>query len=141
MVTWLKNLRNLYIFSFQFKKIITRYRRIEYNLNVMRLSACLDFNPIMVDNYSCMLPSLIALIGSGVRLYDCPYLYLFISVGRDRCFLSVAWPTWVQLVFSFAPELVSYFAPRSLHRRAAYLICKSPFLINHGGYHDLFVCP
>ena len=39
-------------FSFQFGKIITRYRRIGYNLNVMRQSACLVFNPIMVDNYA-----------------------------------------------------------------------------------------
>ena len=34
-------------FSFQFRKIITRY-----NLNVMRQSACLVFNPIMADNYA-----------------------------------------------------------------------------------------
>ena len=27
-------------------------RRIGYNLNVMRQSACLFFNPIMVDNYA-----------------------------------------------------------------------------------------
>ena len=27
-------------------------RRIGYNLNVMRQSACLVFNPIMVDNYA-----------------------------------------------------------------------------------------
>ena len=39
-------------FSFQFRKIITRYRRIDYNLNVMRQSACLVFNPITVDNYA-----------------------------------------------------------------------------------------
>ena len=39
-------------FSFQFIKIITRYGRIGYNLIVMRQSACLDFNPIMVDNYA-----------------------------------------------------------------------------------------
>ena len=37
--------------SFQFRKIITRYRRIGYNLNVMRQSACLVFNPIVVNNY------------------------------------------------------------------------------------------
>ena len=36
-------------FSFQFKKIITRYRHISCNLNVMRQSACLVFSPIMVD--------------------------------------------------------------------------------------------
>ena len=37
---------------FQFRKIITRYRRTGYNLNVMRQSACLVFNPITVDNYA-----------------------------------------------------------------------------------------
>ena len=39
-------------FSFQFRKIIKRFRHIGYNLNVMRQSACLVFNPIMVDNYA-----------------------------------------------------------------------------------------
>ena len=40
-------------FSFQFrKKNITCYRRIVCNLNVMRQSACLVFNPVMVDNYA-----------------------------------------------------------------------------------------
>ena len=39
-------------FSFQFRKLITRYPRIGYNLNVMRQSACLVFNPIMADNYA-----------------------------------------------------------------------------------------
>ena len=41
-------------FSFQFRKIITRNRRIGYNWNVMRQSAwhCLVFNLIMVDNYA-----------------------------------------------------------------------------------------
>ena len=36
-------------FSFQFRKIIIRYKRIDY---VMRQSACLVFNLIMVDNYA-----------------------------------------------------------------------------------------
>ena len=31
---------------------VIRYRRISYNLNVMRPSACLVFNPIVVDNYA-----------------------------------------------------------------------------------------
>ena len=42
--------------------------------------------------------------------------------------------------FSFAPELVGYSAPRDLHRRAAYSICESLFLIHQDVYHDLFVC-
>ena len=39
-------------FSFQFRKIIACYKRIGYNLNIMRQSACLVFNPIMVHNYA-----------------------------------------------------------------------------------------
>ena len=39
-------------FTFQCRNFITRYRRIGYNLNVMRQSACLDLNPIMVDKYA-----------------------------------------------------------------------------------------
>ena len=31
------------------------YRRIGYNLNVMWQSACLVFNPVMVDNYTVFL--------------------------------------------------------------------------------------
>ena len=40
------------IFLVSSEKIITRYRRIGYILNVMRQAACLVFNPIMVDNYA-----------------------------------------------------------------------------------------
>ena len=47
-----KKLKGINDFSFQFRIIITRNRRIGYNLNVMRQSACLVFNPIMVDNYA-----------------------------------------------------------------------------------------
>ena len=47
-----KKLIGINDFPFQFRKIITRYRRIGYNLNVMRQSACLVFNPIMVDKYA-----------------------------------------------------------------------------------------
>ena len=43
-------------YSFQSRKIIiTHYRSIGYNLNVMQQSACLVFNPIMVDNYAAFL--------------------------------------------------------------------------------------
>ena len=38
-------------FSDQFKKIIVRYKRIGYNINIMRQSACLVFNPITVNNF------------------------------------------------------------------------------------------
>ena len=39
-------------FSFQLRKIITRYRRIGYNLTVMLQSTCLVFNPIMAVYYA-----------------------------------------------------------------------------------------
>ena len=90
-----KKLIGINDFSFQFRKIITRYRRIGYNLNVMRQSACLVFNPLMVDNYAASFNC------TPVRLYDGPDLKLFILVGWGRSFLSVAWPTGVQLVFFF----------------------------------------
>ena len=41
-------------FSDQFRKIIMRNKHIGYNLNVLRQSACLVINPIMVDGYAAL---------------------------------------------------------------------------------------
>ena len=41
-------------FSDQFKKIIMRYKRIGYNLNGMRQSACLVIDPINVAGYATL---------------------------------------------------------------------------------------
>ena len=38
-------------FSDQFKKIIKHNIKVEYNLDVIRQSACLVLNPIMVSSY------------------------------------------------------------------------------------------
>ena len=38
----------------QFRKIIVRYKRIGYNINIMRQSACLVFNPITVNNFASL---------------------------------------------------------------------------------------
>ena len=38
-------------FSDQFKKIVKRYKRVGYNLDIMRQSACLVVNPITVYSY------------------------------------------------------------------------------------------
>ena len=38
-------------FSDQFKKIVKRYIRVGYNLDIMRQSACLVLNPITVHSY------------------------------------------------------------------------------------------
>ena len=41
-------------FSDQFRKIILRYKRIGYNLNLMRQSACLVINPVTVDGNAAL---------------------------------------------------------------------------------------
>ena len=42
-------------FSDQFRKIILRYKRIGYNLNVIGQSTCFVINPITVDGYAALL--------------------------------------------------------------------------------------
>ena len=49
-----KKIRGMTDFSDQFRKIIMGYKRIGYNLNVMRRSACLVNNPITVDSYAAL---------------------------------------------------------------------------------------
>ena len=49
-----KKIRGMTDFSDQFRKIKIRYKRIDYNLNVMRQSVCLVNNPITVDGYSTL---------------------------------------------------------------------------------------
>ena len=54
LVYKLKKIRGMTDFSDQFRKIIMRYKRIGYNLNEMRQSACLVFNPIKVGGYAAL---------------------------------------------------------------------------------------
>ena len=42
-------------FSEPFRKLINRYKRIGYNPYIMRQTACLVMNPIMVDDYASLL--------------------------------------------------------------------------------------
>ena len=41
-------------FSEQFRKLINRYKRIGYSLDIMRQTACLVVNPIIVDGYASL---------------------------------------------------------------------------------------
>ena len=66
-------------------------------------------------------------------------MYYF-PFNTDWMDMSQKEPPGSNWCFSFAPELVGYSAPRDLHRRAAYSICESWFLIHQDVYHDLFVC-
>ena len=42
-------------FSEQFRKLINRYKRIGYSPDIMRQTACLVVNPIIVDGYASLL--------------------------------------------------------------------------------------
>ena len=39
-------------FFFHFKKIIVRYKKIGYNIDVLRQTACLVVNPIKVNSFA-----------------------------------------------------------------------------------------
>ena len=41
-------------FSEQFRKLINRYKRIGYSLDIMPQTACLVVNPIIVDGYASL---------------------------------------------------------------------------------------
>ena len=69
-------------FSDRFRKIIIRHKRIGCDLNVMRQSACLVFNPITVDNFAA----------------------LFSCTSVDRASDSMMAPTGAQLMIFFASE-------------------------------------
>ena len=71
------------IFLISSEKIIVRYKRIGHNINIMRKSACLVFNPITVNNFAS---SLIARRWVGLQTHDGPDIKLFILVGWGRSF-------------------------------------------------------
>ena len=57
MVNWFTNLRNLneemtFLSNSENHNTLHTYTAVGYNLNVVRQSACLVSNPIMVDNYA-----------------------------------------------------------------------------------------
>ena len=84
------------------RKIIIHHKRIGYDLNVMRQSACLVINPITVDNFAALL------IPVDRASDDGPDLKLFILVGWDRTSLSVAWSTGAQLMIFLLLQISSW---------------------------------
>ena len=71
-------------FSDQFRKIIVRYKRIGYNINIMRQSACLVFNPITGNNFASLFNC--TPVGRASDSMMAPYIKLFILVGLGRSF-------------------------------------------------------
>ena len=39
-------------FPYHFKKIIVRYKKIGYNINVLRQTACLVVNPVKINSFA-----------------------------------------------------------------------------------------
>ena len=37
------------------KRIVNRFRRAGYSLDIMRQTACLDFSPVMVESYAALI--------------------------------------------------------------------------------------
>ena len=64
-------------FSDLFKRIVNRFKIIGYNSDIMRQTACLIFNPIMVESYaslfSCtaVVEASMTALSSWLRLDDC----------------------------------------------------------------------
>ena len=80
-------------FSDQFRKIILRHTRFDFNLNVMRQSACLVVNPITVDNFASLFNCT-----PVDRASDCLKLFILVRIGALS---SVALSTVAQLMIFF----------------------------------------
>ena len=77
-------------FSEQFRKLIKRYKKkIGYSLNIMRQTACLVVNPIIVDGY--------ASLRFGPQTQWRP-LHKTLTSGLGLDDMSLAWPAVVQLL-------------------------------------------
>ena len=110
-------------FSDQFRKIIMRYTRIGYNLNVMRLYACLVINPITVDGYAALF-NCKPVDRASDSVMARPKAIHFSWLGPEPS--SVAWSTEAQLIIFFCSRfsVVLFDRPGISIRHAAHCICR-----------------
>ena len=81
-------------FSEQFRKLINRYKRIGYSLDIKRQTACLVVKPIIVDGYASLFNCTTAF---GPQAQWRPLRKTLTSgLGLDD--MSLAWPAVVQLL-------------------------------------------
>ena len=109
-------------FADQFRKLIILHKRIGYDLNVVRQSACFVINPITVYNFAALFNCTL-IGGSGVRLYVGPDLKLFILVAWDRNSSSVSWYTGAAQLMIF----VCFRFPVVLIGRPGISICHATY--------------
>ena len=99
-----------------------RFKRIGYNLNVMRQSACLDINPITVDGYAALF-TCTPVDRASDSMMARPKAIHFSWLGPEL--LSVAWSTGAQLIFSCFRFSVGLFdRPGISIRHATHCICR-----------------
>ena len=91
-----------YFFVYRFRKImgkfnlselINRYKRIGYSLDIMRQTACLVLNPIIVDGYASLFNC-----STAVRASDSMTLRKTLTSGLWLDGMFLAWPAVVQLL-------------------------------------------
>ena len=117
-----KKIRGMTGFSDQLKTIM-RYKRIGYNLNVMRQSACLVINPITVDGYATLFNCMPQDRASDSMMAR-PKVIHFSWLGPELS--SVAWSTGAQLIifFRFRFSVVLFDRPGISIRNATHCICR-----------------
>ena len=77
-------------FSAQFNKLISHYKKICYNINVLQQTVCLVVNPITVGNFAFLRG------GLDLRFYDGSDLKTFLKMrGLGPDVVSVVEPTRV----------------------------------------------
>ena len=106
-------------FSDQFRKIIVRHKCIGYNINIMRQSACLVFNPVTVNNFA----SLFNCTPVG-RASDSMMLFILVGLGRSFfvCCLAHRGSTVGFLLLQCSSGVVRH--PRDLQVSVATRFCR-----------------
>ena len=117
-------------FSDQFLKIIKHHKHIDYDLNVMRQSACFVINPITVDNFSALFKC--TPVDGASDSMMVPTLKLFILVGWVRssfvCCLVHPGSTNYLLLLQISSCVVSQTRDLHLLRKTLYLYCDASLM-------------
>ena len=80
-------------FSEKFRKLINRYKRIGYSLDIMRQTASLVVNPVIVDGYTSLFNCTTAVRASGSMTAS--------SSNFNQTICLVLCPPWFNYWFSF----------------------------------------
>ena len=86
-------------FSGRFNEVIVRYKRVGYNISVMRRSACLVFGPVSVGGFASLFGC--APVGRASNSMVAPAWGCMFWLVWAGAFLSVAWPTEARLLVFF----------------------------------------